>query len=448
LTPRWRRPATLGAALIALGCAIRLNNAIRYPTLWGFDAKGNWEYVRELSRSWALPAPDAGWSTSHPPLFYYLSAALSRIANALDLDVAVVLARLASTAAGLGIVWLAVHLVRRADPENARRRLLAAALLLFLPAHLMISAMVHEELIAAFFTSLALVGVARALEVPARDTLARAGGVGAAAGLSLLTKLSGAVALVTAALTYAAAGRRRGAWRGAALRIGILALAASVVGGWFYVRNWMQHGYLYPHALSVHEVMFTMPPGERGVYDYVSLPLETFSNPQLLDPALLRSVWGSTHATLWFDGHRFFLPPRHDAVRRLGTLILVLALLPSVAFGVGLLRGLRRAVLSPRAPDLPLLLLVALTLAGYVLFTWRNPWFAAVKGTYLLGLCVPFAFYASEVLADWTRGVGLRSAAVWLALALLAAAVGVGFTYGLVFEKHEPPGLVWQTVPP
>ena len=448
MTPRWRRPATIGAALIALGCAIRLNNAVLYPSLWGFDAKGNWEYVRTLSSSWALPAPDAGWSTSHPPLFYYLSAALSRIANALDLDVAVVLVRLASTAAGLGIVWLAVRLVRRVDPENARRHLLAAALLLFLPAHLMISAMVNEELFAALFTSLAVVGVARALEGGARDTLARAGGVGSAAGLSLLTKLSGAVALVTAALTYAVAGRRRGAWSGAALRTGILVLVASIVGGWFYVRNWMQHGYLYPHALSAHELMFTMPPGERGVYDYLSLPLETFSNPQLLNPALLRSVWGSTHATLWFDGHRFFLPPNDDAVRRLGALILVLALLPSVAFGVGLLRGLRRAVLSPRAPALPLLLLVALTLAGYVLFTWRNPWFATLKGTYLLGLCVPFAFYASEVLADWTRGKGLRAIALWLALALLAAAVSVGFTYGLVFEKHEPPGLVWQTVRP
>ena len=32
-------------------------------------------------------------------------------------------------------------------------------------------------------------------------------------------------------------------------------------------------------------------------------------------------------------------------------------------------------------PDLPLLLLVALTLLGYVFFTWRNPWFAAIKGT-------------------------------------------------------------------
>ena len=45
------------------------------------------------------------------------------------------------------------------------------------------------------------------------------------------------------------------------------------------------------------------------------------------------------------------------------------------------------------------ILLLALTLAGYVLFTWRNPWFSTVKGTYLLGAMLRFAFHAGEPLA-------------------------------------------------
>ncbi len=48
-------------------------------------------------------------------------------------------------------------------------------------------------------------------------------------------------------------------------------------------------------------------------------------------------------------------------------------------------------------------MLVALTLAGYVVFTWNNPWFATVKASYLLGISIPFAYFASDVLADWTR---------------------------------------------
>ncbi len=58
-----------GVALGGTGLAIRTNNAFRYPTNWGFDAKFHWEYIERLMSSWALPAPDASWATGHPPFF-------------------------------------------------------------------------------------------------------------------------------------------------------------------------------------------------------------------------------------------------------------------------------------------------------------------------------------------------------------------------------------------
>jgi hypothetical protein len=217
------------------------------------------------------------------------------------------------------------------------------------------------------------------------------------------------------------------------------------VGGWFYARNLVAYGYLYGQDLPLHARMHTMPPGSRGVADYLRVPLSTWTDPQALDPDLLRSVWGTTYASFWFDAHRHFLPRESVAVTRAGTLILVLALLPSAAFGVGLARGIRRAIRAP-GPDTPLVLLVLATLGGYAVFTWRNPWFATVKGSYLLGLSVPFAFYASEALADWTRGRGARSLAVWAALGALAACVAVVFTFGnhlWSFEHLEYPGMRW-----
>jgi hypothetical protein len=93
-----------------------------------------------------------------------------------------------------------------------------------------------------------------------------------------------------------------------------------------------------------------------------------------------------------------------------------------------------------------LILLVVTTLAGYVLFTWRNPWFAVLKGSFLLGLSVPFSYYASEVLADWTRDRVLRSVAVFGCLGLLVILVMVTFSYGFAFEKHELPGIQWTPV--
>jgi hypothetical protein len=305
------------------------------------------------------------------------------------------------------------------------------------------SAMVSEEMLAALLTSIALFALARPglAAGDERPQRRRAAGVGLAGGLAILTKLSGALTVFAAAGAYALDGWRRSAWRPAATRIALVALVAALVGGWFYARNRIEYGYFQPHGLSAHRLMFTMPPGERRVGDYLRLPLATWTDPQLLNPDLLRSVWGSTYATAWFDGHRFFLPRDDVSVQRLGTATLLLALLPTLAFAIGAARGLRRTFRSPESIDPPLLLLLGITLAGYVLYTWRNPWFAVVKGTSLLGLSLPFAFYASEVLERWTRGRG--AAAVWLLLAGLAVCATLSSTFDLAFQKTEISGLQW-----
>ncbi|MEE9606690.1 MAG: hypothetical protein V3U03_03050, partial [Myxococcota bacterium] len=268
-------------------------------------------------------------------------------------------------------------------------------------------------------------------------------GVGLAAGLALLTQLAGALAIATAAASYAIDGWRRRTLRGAALRVTVVALVAGAVGGWYYLRNRVEYGYFQPFGLPAHQIMFSMPPGERSWTDYLNVPLATWTDPRLLNPDLLHSVWGSTYTTIWFDGQRVFLPSEGDAVSRLGTATLLLALLPTLAFAIGLAGGVRRTLRSVDAIDLPLLLLVGLTLAGYALYTWRNPWFAVIKGTSLLGLCLPFAFYASEVLARWTQDRGRCSLLVWSVLAALAVLVSLSCTFNLLFERTEVSGLDW-----
>jgi hypothetical protein len=188
-------------------------------------------------------------------------------------------------------------------------------------------------------------------------------------------------------------------------------------------------------------MMFDLPPGVRSPGDYLSIPLATWTDPQLLNPDLLHSVWGSTFASLWFDGHRFFLPSDDPGVGRLGTLTLLLALLPSAAFALGALRGIRRVLRGQGAVDAPLVLLVALSLAGYAVYTWQNPWYVVLKGSTLLGLSLPYAYYASETLSGWTARRGPVAWAVWLGLGALAVSVALGCTYNGLFEGLEVSGL-------
>jgi hypothetical protein len=87
---------------------------------------------------------------------------------------------------------------------------------------------------------------------------------------------------------------------------------------------------------------------------------------------------------------------------------------------------------------------VGITLAAYAVYTWRNPYFAVVKGTSLLGLSLPFAYYASEGLERWLRGRPVVAAGVATALLALFACVAASSSFGLVFEKSEIPGLPWR----
>ena len=122
------RPAWLSVALLfVVGAAIRVSNAVFYPTAWGFDAKFNWEYVELLRESWALRAPDTAWATSHPPLYYYLAGAVDVLAGYPDPVLAVALIRGIGVIAGLASVVLAVRLVQRVDPGNIAQNLCRSA---------------------------------------------------------------------------------------------------------------------------------------------------------------------------------------------------------------------------------------------------------------------------------------------------------------------------------
>ena len=441
-----RRLKYLAWLLIFTAALTRTINALGYRTGLGFDSVENVQYIEMLMRSWVLPTPDAAWATSHPPLFYYLFAALGRGLSALgDPESLLIAIPLVGGLAGLFMAGLAASMVRRIQPGEEVRAFIALFLVLFLPVQIYLSAMVNEEILAALFTSLALwvAVVPMAHEDDQTISLRRVSGIGVLAGLAILTKLSGILVLLAIASAWMISG-----WRarrvGAALRqIFLMCTIAMLIGGWFYLRNYLLYGYFYPQDLELHAIMFDMPPGSRGLLDYLFIPLATWTDPQLLNPDLLGSVWGSTYATLYFDGHRHFLP-HSSPISAMGSFLLVLGILPLGAFLAGFWGDLRRSFRGDFSPALPLMLLTLFTLAGYTFFTFNNPWFATLKAGYLLGLSIPFAWYASQKLALWVAQAGALRFIVTLWLATLGIAVTLTFTTGLIFEKIDGPGLPWQ----
>jgi hypothetical protein len=443
-----RRPDRSLLALLALlgaGTLLRAWNLFHYPVSMGFDAEGNWDYIALLSADWHLPAPGESWSTAHPPFFYALGAGIGRL---LDGGSKEAIARITvGLCSALGLVAIAAVAAyeRRQSPDGARRSLLAAALLLFLPVHLYMSTMLSEEILVTALVSLALIGLAQELARPAegRSDLLRPALLGVVAGLGLLTKLSAVLPIAAGAMALLAEGPRRG-WSRALRSTLSFGGAAALVGGWFYLRSLIVFGYLYPHGLPIHAEMLEMPPGSRTLVDYAYLPLAAFGAAQASDPPLLHSVWGGLWVSLWFDSHRHFLPLRAPGLEAAARALLVLGLVPGAAFAVGLVRGARRALRAGSGPDRLLVGTTVLLLAGFVAFTWRNPWFTTVKASFLLGLSAPYAIYASDTLAGWMRAGPWRRRTLGTALGLLCAASALTFSYHAVFSKHDYPGTEWR----
>lgn len=440
-----------GVLLALCAIAIRINNAFQYSLHFGFDAPANWEYIERLLWTWKLPAPDEGWSTAHPPFFYYLSALVGRAMEGAGTHAITIAVRLLSSAIGLVGIGFAVAWVRAIDRENAPRMLLAAALLLFMPVHLYMSATLGEEILSGALISAVLLGVAVDLtrEPGRRFSSLAVAGLGLLAGLAFLTKLTGLLVVAAAGFAYLVDGLRRRDLGNAIPRALLFGVVAIVIGGWPYLLNRIEYGYFYPQSLMVHELMFTMPPGERGISDYLTFPLATFREANVLAPDLLHSVWGTTYTTIWFDGHRVMLPRTQESVGHLGTALLLLGLIPTLAFVIGIGRGFRRALREPGGPDTLFLAITVLTFAGYVMFTWQNPWYATLKASYMLGIAVPFAAYASEVLSGWLRtGSRARQVAIVVPLVMLLSGSALAFTVNLIFEKREGSGFIWPKVDP
>ena len=303
-------------------------------------------------------------------------------------DAAVVVIPLLSALEGLGVVALAVALVRRAAPADPLRIALAGLLLLYLPAHLHMSAMVNEGMLLALLTSLAVYGLA------VRDAAARPAirsptppAVGLASGLALLTKLSGVLAILTGVATHAIDGwrERRARAPPPAAPCSCSSRSPSAAGSTSACSSRPARSSRSPWG-PTPACSSCRPASARW-----PISCACRSRPSAIrsssNPDLLHSVWGSTYVTVWFDGHRFFLPRESAAVQPAGHAD---ARARAAADG-GVRAGARArrpaSGCAARARvDLPLLLLTAATLASYAWFTWRNPFFSVVKGTSLLGL--------------------------------------------------------------
>lgn len=446
---RRSRLVTLGwIASLGLAIGVRAWNALAGPLFYGYDAWAHLSYVFFLDLYQSIPYADQGWSYFHPPLHYLFGWLFAQAGSG---EVLVRGLSVLGSAASLGVALMAAHLVRVGVPGRPLLPLISFTAVAFLPLHLYSSPMPGNELTATLLSA-AIVVLCLRNEMRPRPTAAGDLVTGVVAGLGMLTKfnvlLALAVACVIPVLSWLVAALQ--ARKPDAERTGLAHLAARLalilgpvllLSGPYYARSIAEYGTPFQLARDfppMVDIESEQPPGERFVSDYFAFPPELLEDAHWQTPHMLRAVWPNVYLNMWYDTFREGqlpfnrIPVRNPAVQKLTIFMGCLGLVPTLLALLGAAASARELGRKPTATvDATMLLLAALCMTAFVLFSWRVPTFAALKSSYLFNLSLPFGFFIARALDAFARrghdwAVETGAAAVAIASTIAAAVFTAG----------------------
>lgn len=441
-----------------------------------FDAR--WEAARESARAprtaeaaiprgqrpslddLALPGPGTKFGTNnafqHPPLYYALVAVVTTIVVPFTGDWswmgAMGFMRLLSVAASVLVPLAAAATVLRLT--GRRDAAVTAALLpLLLPALTQISGAVNNDNLVVPLC--AVLTLALTHVVTGDDSRRTAGIVGAITAAAVLTKGTALFAIAWVVVAYVAAARLAPAGNRSLLarRGALAALIPTFLGGWWFVRNFVELGTPQPSRI------FPDPPADfvPAVGTFFRQALRSFRESSwanftggtvAIDPswAVLAVIVVGVGVALW-RGHG------PDRVRMLalvagagGLLVFLLLGAWSIYTTIGMVRGTQGRYLFP-------VLVVLVSLAGVGLRLDRARWvppvttLAAVVAThaYVITRFVLPTYWGTE---DATLGARVDALLAWspwplainvaVAVAWVAGVVGVVVVSAIRFGPRQP----------
>ena len=403
---QWLPKAVLGAVtfywLLVFGFKIS-----QLPVMMGFDIPAHLQYLDYLIENRTLPDATQGWSSYHPPLFYLLTAGLVAATDVTRESAAgQIVYRIVCFGSGLATVWAAYFCARRYFQNDPVKTAVAVGFAGLLPMNLYVSAYVSNEALLAAWSSLATLLAVNALlaeRTSARQWLA----VGGALGLAIATKFSGLILVpVFAAVIGSKIGlldgddRAAAARRGAAAFAGILATTA-LIGGWFYLRNYLQHGeWVIWNVNLPGTTSWWEYPGFHTASYYLSFG-ESLRHPFF---AGFQSFWDGVYSTFWGDGlvaGMVHVDTRHPYwnydFMTLGYLTAVPAsALLAIGSGKLLERAFRADSLRARIAASFVFIVMVVLLFSLFIVTFRVPYYAQTKAFYVLAATLPLSLAAAS----------------------------------------------------
>jgi hypothetical protein len=409
-------------AVIAAAAAVRIALSWVNPPANSYD--DHLEVVARIVNTWEIPDKRACLQCFHPPAFYVVAAVVARVAIALGASSQMVPKVLQFLVCGLSIGSLIfTYLIVGMAPVSGRSRLVAVAIVSFLPRHVYMATMFSNDAPSYFLITAAAYLAMR---------LVRGGGWPTAIGLActataaVFTKYTALAVLPTiaaAALVLFSRGQRVAASRCAlALLVPVLILGVAMAS------NVARYGRALP-ITDAAEPAALRQPRDPGGADFTSFRPWQFVERPVLRPGAMSSFWTLLQAGAWFDIEPLFgdlLAPsdmweRYYAWRNgLGSYPgdpsarsylawgVALEVLGLLALGFALLGALalaRRARARDRVvfDVLPVCVLGVFTLAGVARLTAALPAYSSMKASYTLGALAGFAVLIAAGV-EWCAG--------------------------------------------
>jgi tetratricopeptide (TPR) repeat protein len=421
------------AIMVGVAALMRINNGLRYPALFGYDGFGHATYIWYLLKNHRIPLAHEGWEHFHPPLYYGICAAIWSLLASIEPKYVLQVLGLVFSVLGLVSAWVSWAIARTYFPDRPLAQLAAPAFVLFLPVHIYTAAMIGNEGLNTVLCSVALYLLLRTLQT---QRIGFAIGLGAVLGLGMLTKATTLVYVGVSGLVIALWGLRSGKWRTAFVHLCVVGGLVLVIAGWFYVRSALEYGTPFQMGrqyLFNRLVENRLATGRRDLWAYLSFDPSIFSNPMFVWGPVVNSVWTGAFASTWYDAlGNWFLPSA--TTKGIGRVILVLAVVPTALVAFGMLVGAWR-LWRHGWNDVVVSMLTAACaiLAMFVVYTFDNRIFAAVKAAYMMAGIVPFSFFFALGLAAVAASGRAVAALVLAELAVLTAIIVPVYTYHLLY---------------
>jgi len=183
-----------------------------------------------------------------------------------------------------------------------------------------------------------------ALWVPGLHLILASGGVGLPVGLALLSKYTALfVFLVTLLILLLRLWLRAEQRRRELVMLAVFVATVLATCGWFYYRNTvMFHKPFVANWDEKSGFHFDQPQGYRTLGFYLKFG-SVFANAP--ERSRWSSFWDGYYGSMWTDPHLVMVDYRDKAADTQGSIILCLALLPSVAMVLGFLTSMKRVLL-------------------------------------------------------------------------------------------------------